>query len=318
MNIAASLQSSLRFRLQRLYGNDADVAFELVMTRLKSFETCVEAQNGADRWDEQDAVLITYGDQISSPGETPLATFAAFLQEYQIADVLSTVHFLPFFPSSSDDGFSVVDYRQVAPEFGDWNHIAEIGKHFDLMFDFVVNHASQHSNWFQSYLAGNAPYDRFFIEAAADADVSKVTRPRSLPLLNEFETSRGSKWVWTTFSRDQVDLNYKEPQLLAEAIGILLEYVQRGRELSASTRSHISGSNWGPSAFTGPRLTKLSSCFGKSSNKSRRTSCCCPKQMSHMKRMSAILATRTKLIWSTSSVFRRCCWMHSCMKTHNR
>ena len=100
-----------------------------------------------------------------------------------------------------------------------------------LMLDFVVNHVSQESEWFQSYLAGTPPYDRFFIEASPDDDLSGVTRPRSLPLLSDFDTSRGKRWLWTTFSRDQLDLNYAEPQLLAEVISILLDYVSHGARI---------------------------------------------------------------------------------------
>ena len=183
------------------------------------------------RWNQRDVVLITYGDQIHSESLNPLQTLHRFLREWQLPPLINTVHFLPCFPYTSDDGFSVVDYRMVDPELGTWSDVHAIGSDCQLMLDLVLNHISQKSEWFQNYLAGVAPYDRYFIEADPANDLSAVTRPRSLPLLNEFTTIRGQRWLWTTFSRDQLDLNYSEPALLAEMLGILLEYVVHGAKI---------------------------------------------------------------------------------------
>jgi sucrose phosphorylase len=179
-------------------------------------------------WDERDAVLIAYGDHVNSPGQRPLRAFRDFLVQQGITPLFSMLHLLPFFPASSDDGFSVIDYRQVDPALGDWDDVQALGQSFDLMFDLVLNHVSRHSRWFQEYLQGREPYVRYFHEIEPSTDLSAVARPRSLPVLTEFSTARGPRHLWTTFSDDQVDLNFDEPRVLLELTEVLLDYVQRG------------------------------------------------------------------------------------------
>lgn len=239
MTIAAYFQDVLSHRLACIYGQGSDRALNLLLKKIEAFVDADDACERASaatmtaRWDQRDVVLITYGDQVTSLNEheNPLQTHLRFLTHWQLPKLINTIHFLPFFPYSSDDGFSVIDYRQVDPALGGWEDVHEIGKHCRLMFDFVVNHASQQSEWFQKFLDGIAPYDQFFIEVAPQTDVSCVTRPRSLPLLQEFDTKSGAKLIWTTFSRDQVDLNYASPELLAEVVEILLDYIRHGARI---------------------------------------------------------------------------------------
>ncbi len=160
-----------------------------------------------------------------------METLRQFLLSHHLEDLVSTLHLLPFFPYSSDDGFSVIDYRKVDPHVGSWGDIQRLRQDFGLMFDLVLNHVSQHSRWFRDYLMGQAPYDRYFIECAPDTDLTLVTRPRSLPVLTPFSTSRGERHLWTTFSPDQVDLNFAESAVLMEMLGTLLEYVDRGARI---------------------------------------------------------------------------------------
>ena len=178
---------------------------------------------------QRDAILITYGDQVTRPDEAPLATLAEFCERHLLG-VVSGVHILPFFPYTTDDGFSVVDYRAVDPALGDWPDIARLGRKFRLMFDAVVNHVSAASAWFQGFVAGDSRYRDFFIDVEGDPDLSQVVRPRALPLLTTFETARGPRRVWTTFSADQIDLNYRSPEVLLEIIDTLLFYVTHGAE----------------------------------------------------------------------------------------
>lgn len=182
------------------------------------------------RLTERDAILITYGDQFFESGQPPLRTLRAFLDEH-LRDAISGVHILPCFPYSSDDGFSVMDYRQVDPNLGDWDDVAALGARYRLMFDFVANHISQHSAWFGAFCRGEAPYTDYFITVDPGADLSQVVRPRALPLLTPVETSRGTRHVWTTFSADQMDLNYANPQVLLELTDVLLQYVAHGAEI---------------------------------------------------------------------------------------
>ena len=229
MPIDDSCRESIRLHLARLYPGDVEEVLTESLQRIENATAAIPARR--ESWDQTDAVLITYGDQVSHPGEAPLETQRRFLLDRQLSDVLSTVHILPFFPYSSDDGFSVIDYRQVDLTLGDWSHVAALGNDFDLMFDLVINHCSQHSEWFRKYLAGEEPYTSYFIEVDSGEDVSLVTRPRSHPLLTPFETSRGTRHVWTTFSDDQIDLNFASPPMLGEMIDILLFYLQQGARI---------------------------------------------------------------------------------------
>jgi glycosidase len=184
----------------------------------------------AERLTEVDAVLITYGDQISGPGHSRLQTLAGFLETH-LGDAISGVHLLPFYPYSSDDGFSVIAYQQVNPDFGNWDDVARIGQGFRLMFDAVINHISRESAWFQAFLRDEEPYTDYFIVVDPGTDLSQVVRPRALPLLTPVETPSGIKHVWTTFSDDQIDLNYADPQMLLDIIDVLLFYVAQGAEI---------------------------------------------------------------------------------------
>jgi len=183
-----------------------------------------------ERLTERDAIVITYGDQISEPGRSPLQTLASFLDRH-LSGAISGVHILPCFPYSSDDGFSVIDYLKVDPNLGDWDDVAVLGEHYRLMFDFVANHVSQHSEWFAGFRRGEAPYRDYFITVDPTLDLSQVVRPRALPLLTPVETADGLRHVWTTFSTDQIDLNYANPQVLLEMTDVLLHYVSQGAEI---------------------------------------------------------------------------------------
>lgn len=188
------------------------------------------AQPRRNNWNEADIVAITYGDTVVSPGEKPLTVLTRFLGE-RLTGVLSSVHVLPFYPSTSDDGFSVVDYHQVDPQLGGWPDIVALAGRFKLMADLVINHASSKSAWFENFKAGVDPGKDYFVTCDAETDLSAVVRPRSLPLLQEVETSEGTKHVWCTFSNDQVDLNFKNPQVLLEIVRIIALYLQKGVKL---------------------------------------------------------------------------------------
>jgi glycosidase len=176
---------------------------------------------------EEDVVLITYGDSLKKDDEAPLAMLHAFANQY-LKGVISHIHFLPFFPYSSDDGFSVMDFFEIDPALGTWQEVAAIGRDFDLMFDYVVNHYSSKSQWFQNYLEGKDGFAEFAIEVDPAMDLSMVTRPRSLPLLSEYKKKNGQTvHLWTTFSADQIDFNFKSLDVLEKMIDVLLFYANR-------------------------------------------------------------------------------------------
>jgi glycosidase len=182
-------------------------------------------------WSQRDVVLITYADQVRDSGVSPLQALTDFLIDHQLDRLIRCVHLLPFCPYTSDDGFSVIDYLAVDPESGTWDDIHRLGETFDLMYDLVLNHVSQKHEWFQQYLQGNPEYADFFIDQDSTVDLADVVRPRSLPLLTEFDSAAGLKHIWTTFSADQVDLNYANPKVMLAVIETLVEYARRGARI---------------------------------------------------------------------------------------
>jgi len=178
-------------------------------------------------WSEADCMLITYGDSIVAPDEAPLVTLKRFLSDH-IKDTISSVHILPFCPFSSDDGFAVIDYMRVNDELGEWEDITAIADSYRLMADLVVNHVSSQSEWFQNYTQGKEPGASWFFEANAGDDLSQVVRPRASPLLRPTETPDGMRHVWCTFSHDQIDLDFRNPQVLLQFLRVIRLYLEHG------------------------------------------------------------------------------------------
>ena len=180
-------------------------------------------------WSERDSVLITYADTFTDGDERPLRTLGRFVAKHGSA--FSTVHVLPFAPSSSDRGFAVIDHRAVRSELGDWDDIAALGLDADLMFDLVCNHVSASSAWFRQFVAGEPPGRNYFVTASPADDLSAVVRSRTHPLLHEVDAAAGPRWVWCTFSADQVDLDWRNPEVLLEMLRVLDDYIDRGARL---------------------------------------------------------------------------------------
>lgn len=217
--------------ISAIYPHQDEAMFlkEAISERIKGYKNKnIRPRKG--QWDQDDVFLITYGDQFYEDGETKLTIFNKMYQQF-FSDTFPIVHFLPFFPYSSDDGFSVIDYEQVNPEIGDWADVQVMNRNARLMFDFVCNHMSAKSNWFQGYLNNRTSYKDFFIESDPSIDLSMVTRPRTSPLLSEFVDLDGKiRNIWTTFSDDQVDLNFANPKVLLRMVDVLLFYVDQGAD----------------------------------------------------------------------------------------
>ncbi len=213
-----------------LYGEKSGIEAHQRLNRLLDKYRPLLQREGAWALDQRDAILITYADQVQEANSPTLQTLSRFLMKYAPSNI-STVHILPFYPWSSDDGFSVKDYRAVEPGFGSWDDLEYLGRRFQLMFDAVINHTSAESEWFGKFLRDDPEYQDFYITVQGDPDLSKVVRPRALPLITKFKTGSGEKSVWTTFSPDQVDLNYQNPDVLLEILDILLFYVTKHANL---------------------------------------------------------------------------------------
>ena len=215
--------------LKQIYGPQGDAAYDRINALLTSFPS--RKRQKQSYFSESDVVLITYGDSLRRPGENPIKTIHWFGKKY-LRGRFSAIHFLPFFPYSSDDGFSVIDFNAIDPDLGSWDDVGAIQSDFKLMFDLVLNHISAQSDWFARYLAGEKGFRDLAIEIEQDADTNAVVRPRALPLLTDFTKADGSRvHVWTTFSDDQIDLNYRSLDVLELMVAVLLNYVRQGAEI---------------------------------------------------------------------------------------
>lgn len=188
---------------------------------------CRKPKAYKNHWNQADIIGITYGDSFVREGEKPLLTLQHFMHEY-FSDVINSVHILPFYPYSSDDGFAVINYKEVNQKLGDWEDIEAVAEQFKLMADLVVNHCSSRSQWFEQFKQCKKPGRDYFITVDPDEDLSMVIRPRTNDLLRAVETAEGVRHVWCTFSHDQVDLNFRNPDMLLEMVDIIRFYMDRG------------------------------------------------------------------------------------------
>ncbi|WP_462320859.1 sugar phosphorylase [Halochromatium sp.] len=224
----------IRERLGRLYGAEALPGLmdrlQLIIDRYGVGADCPPQAAGCAPWDQTDAVLISYADMVCASQEAPLATLRRFLEQ-QVGDAISAVHLLPLFPYSSDDGFAVIDYRQVDPALGDWPEVNALAEEYRLMLDLVINHVSSQSRWFRAYTNGMAPERHYFIEVDPKTDLSAVVRPRTSALLRSVQTPYGERQVWATFGHDQIDVDFSNPDVLFEYLDIVLFYVHHGAQI---------------------------------------------------------------------------------------
>lgn len=226
--LSRECEQQIYCHFEALYGQElAPVCLERFVMLLGRYGVAAESSTFQSSQNEKTVLLITYGDTIQSDSNAPLRVLRDFLTEH-LKDLISTVHILPFFPYSSDDGFSVINYRQVDEKLGDWQDIEGISQSFKLAFDLVLNHVSRESSWFRDYVLGIAPASNYFIEQPKDIDLSMVVRPRSTPLLSPVMTRAGQTHLWTTFSSDQMDLNFSSPDVLFEFLDLILFYISKG------------------------------------------------------------------------------------------
>ena len=180
-----------------------------------------------NRWDESDVALITYLDTFYNNDEKNIQTLEQVLNTY-LLDNVSIIHLLPFFPYSSDDGFAVIDYLKIKKGLATWGDIKKLSLKYKIMADLVINHCSSQSEWFQQFLNNQLPGKNYFLDYKDKFDTSKIVRPRSHDLLQIFKTKKSEKFVWCTFSRDQVDLNFKNKDVLIEFLKIIKFYLDQG------------------------------------------------------------------------------------------
>lgn len=217
-------------RINKLYPPEiAQKAVDSIIDLVFKYKSRIESK--PYHLSEKDVILITYGDQVNKESEPSLQTLKEFM-DFHLKGIINSIHILPFYPYSSDDGFSVVNYNAVDPHMGSWKQIEQISNEYRLMVDGVINHVSQFSDWFRAYLAADEYFKDYFIEVDPSTDLSKVVRPRATPLLSEFTDDCGKiRHIWTTFSKDQVDLNYKSHRVLRNVLDSMLYYIEKGATL---------------------------------------------------------------------------------------
>ena len=227
--VSSAKLNVIRKRFASLYGlENADDLLERFYQMIGRYGVR-KSQGGssAKQLSQKDSVLITYADMVSNKSDNPLVTLREFCTAH-LKGAFSTIHILPFYPWTSDDGFSVVDYREVDQRYGNWEDVAKLSEEFELMFDLVLNHCSSKSPWFKEYISGVEPGRNYIMEVDENADLSSVVRPRATPLLTPYQTRVGQRFVWTTFSADQVDLDWRSPDLLFEFLDIIMFYASLG------------------------------------------------------------------------------------------
>ncbi|MCV67122.1 alpha-amylase [Listeria monocytogenes] len=236
------LVNQIEVKLRKIYQAAYQPAY------LEKMLACAEnysnnTRGSIDTISEKNVYLIAYGDSIFEKNKHPLQTLNEFLQEYA-QDVITDVHLLPIFPSTSDDGFSVTDYKQIDEQLGDWDDVQKMSENFRVMLDFVANHMSKSSDWFKRFSDNEAPYNQFFIEKDSQFDYKNVTRPRTSPLFHKYENG---KELWTTFSEDQLDLNVRNIDCFVALTDVLLFYASKQ---ATSIRLDAIGFLWKTSGTT--------------------------------------------------------------------
>ncbi len=176
---------------------------------------------------EKTSLVICYGDNINSNQKSSIQVFQNFFKK-NLKKYFNAIHFLPFYPSSSDSGFAVKDHYKIEKRIGNWSDIKKISKSSHVMADIVINHSSARGLWFKNFLKKKRPGKDYFLTVNSRFNTSKVVRPRDHKLLKKINIFRKSDYLWRTFSADQIDLDFKNPSVLLRFIKIMVHLVSNG------------------------------------------------------------------------------------------
>ena len=220
-------ENKIKSYIRKIYKSNRDAS-----RLLNSIVSLIDEDNLASKkkltsknWSQKSSFLITYADSIKSEYESPLLVLNQFLQKY--IDSIDSIHILPFMPSSSDSGFSVIDYYKIDEKFGNWKDLNLISKNKNIMIDIVLNHASRNSKWFANFLKGSGQGHDFFKVVKDWNGIAQIERPRSSELFQKIQTVDGEKKVWCTFSHDQIDLDFSNTDVLLEFLKIIKFYIKK-------------------------------------------------------------------------------------------
>ena len=176
---------------------------------------------------ESTSLVICYGNSVTDGNKKSLKVFNKFYKKY-LKNNFNSVHFLPFYPSSSDSGFAVKDHYKIEPRLGSWKDVKIISKNCNVMADLVINHSSARGLWFSNFLKNKSPGKDYFFTVDKNFNSKKVIRPREHKLLKKIKLSNETKYLWRTFSPDQIDLNFKNPKVLIRFIKIIFNLINNG------------------------------------------------------------------------------------------
>ena len=177
---------------------------------------------------EKLAMVICYGDSIIEKNKSQhLKTFKKFHRKY-LENYFNAIHFLPFYPSSSDSGFSVIDHYKIDKRLGSWKDINNFSKKNIIMGDVVINHASARGLWFKNYLKNKSPGKNYFLTVNNKFNTKNVVRPREHKLLTKIKIFNKNDYLWRTFSPDQIDLNFRNPKVLLRFFKIMINLINHG------------------------------------------------------------------------------------------
>ncbi|HAM1944777.1 TPA: sucrose phosphorylase [Listeria monocytogenes] len=159
------------------------------------------------------AMLITYSDSLGKNMEE-----LSKVMETYFEDAVGGIHLLPFFPSTGDRGFAPSDYTTVDSDLGSWEIIEKLGEKYYLMFDFMINHISRESLFFQDFKKEhlNSKYKDMFIRIndffppgrTNEKDLDLIYKRKDKAPFQEVEFADGeTELVWNTFGEEQIDLD---------------------------------------------------------------------------------------------------------------
>ena len=228
-NINLDILKRLNFIYRSIISEEKTLEYSKKINKLINIYKDKEPKNSTkDYWSENTILLITYADSINRglSGKT-LNDFGKFYKQY-LEKFINSIHFLPFFPSSGDGGFSVKNHNDVDKAYGTWEDIQSLSKKANIMTDLVLNHSSSKGDWYKNFLDDKNPGKNYFYVVDKNYDCSKVVRPRDHDLLTEIELQNKKKFLWCTFSHDQIDLNFKNPDVLLEFIRLILKLSSYG------------------------------------------------------------------------------------------
>ena len=223
-------QKTIRSKLDNIYKiflskKDIDYFSNQIFQMIKYFNK--KKSKKKKKISEKTIVVICYGDSVYSEKKKSIKVFQSFFQK-RLKNYFNTIHFLPFYPSSSDSGFAVKDHFKIENKLGNWLDIKSISRSNDVMADMVINHSSARGLWFKNFLKKKEPGKDYFFTVGPKFNISKVVRPRDHKLLKKIKIFKRPEYLWRTFSPDQIDLNFKNPSVLIEFIKIMIHLINNG------------------------------------------------------------------------------------------